>query len=132
MDAASHNPDHYLTHDPTHCFAPSPAAMPVIKIFTTEAVPGDTAEALACDLQALCLELLRAQPHAIQIALIQAAMPRGAKVLVEAHYRAQPYRDAQALAGFMDGAEQSVLRHLSQQPRIRCFAVDQAGLSARH
>lgn len=128
MDAASHNPGHYFSN----CLAPSPAAMPVIKIFTTEAVPGDTAEALACDLQALCLQLLRAQPNAIQIALIQAAMPRGAKVLVEAHYRAQPYRDAQALEGFMDGTEQSVLRHLSQQPRIRCFAVDQAGLSARH
>ena len=109
-----------------------PESMPVIKIFTTEAVPRAATEALACELEKLCLDLLRAQPHAIQIALIQAAMPRGAQVLVEAHYRAPPYRDEAALSGFMDGVEQSVQRHLSALPRIRCFAVDQAGLSARH
>lgn len=106
--------------------------MPIIKIFTTEAVPSVVVEALASELETLCLQQLRAHPTTIQIALIQVAMPRGAKVLVEAHYRAQPYRDAVALAGFMDGVEQSVQRHLAAQARIRCFAVNQADLSARH
>ena len=53
-------------------------------------------------------------------------------LLLEMHYRAQPYRDTDALTGFMDGAERSVLMHLGAVPRIRCFAVDAAGLSARH
>ena len=56
----------------------------------------------------------------------------GAALLLEMHYRAQPYRDTDALTGFMDGAERSVLTHLGAAPRIRCFAVDAAGLSARH
>ncbi|SIP93955.1 hypothetical protein [Pseudacidovorax sp. RU35E] len=106
--------------------------MPVIKLFTAQAVTVDTAEALAQELELLCTGPLRAQPSAIQIVLMQAVSPRGAAVLLEAHYRDQPYRDGQALAAFMDGAEQAVRRHLGTVPRIRCFAIDQATLHARH
>ncbi len=66
-----------------------------------------------------------------------AALQRGRVVswnpaLLEMHYRAQPFRDAAALAGFMDGAERSLREHLGQVPRIRCFSVDAVGLSARN
>ena len=105
--------------------------MPVIKIFSPTPVTPDQAEAVAVELEALCLTLLRAHPTAIQIAFVPAVMPRGAALLLEMHYRAQPYRDTDALTGFMDGAERSVLTHLGAAPRIRCFAVDAAGLSAR-
>lgn len=106
--------------------------MPVIKIFTAHPTPAPAAEALAQDLEHLCLTLMRAQPTTIQVLLVQALMARGNAVLVEAHYRAQPYRDAEALERFMDGVDRSVQQHLGEQPRIRCFAVDQVDLSARH
>jgi len=106
--------------------------MPVIKVFSPESVTAAQAEAVGADLEALCLNLLRAQPSAVQIAFVPAVMARGAAVLLEMHYRAQPYRDAPALAGFMDGAERSLSKHLGQAPRIRCFSVDVVGLSARN
>lgn len=106
--------------------------MPVIKIFSAVPATLAQAEAMGADMEQLCLGLLRAHPSAIQVALLPTTMPRGARVLLEMHYRAQPFRDAAALQGFMDGAEQSVLRHLGESPRIRCFAVDAAGLAARN
>ena len=43
----------------------------------------DQAEAVAVELEALCLTLLRAHPTAIQIAFVPAVMPRGAALLLE-------------------------------------------------
>jgi len=106
--------------------------MPVIKVFSFQPVTPAQAEAMAADMEPLCLGPLRAQPSAIQIVFVTATMARGEAVLLEMHYRAQPYRDAAALAAFMDGAERSVRTHLGQRPRIRCFAIDAVGLSARH
>lgn len=106
--------------------------MPVIKVFTADPVTAAQAEAMGRDMERLCLGLLRAQPSAIQIAFLPAVMARGAPVLMEMHYRAQPFRDAAALAGFMDGAERSLREHLGRVPRIRCFSVDAVGLSARN
>jgi len=106
--------------------------MPILKIFMPHAVAPQTAEALASELEALCINLLKAQPAAVQIALAQATMLRGAAILVEAHYRAQSFRDAALLEDFMERVESAVRRHLHASPRIRCFAVDQAGLSARN
>ncbi|WP_066268109.1 hypothetical protein [Hydrogenophaga palleronii] len=108
------------------------APMPVIKVFTADPVSASLAEAMGHDMEQLCLGLLRAHPSAIQIAFLPAVMARGAPALLEMHYRAQPFRDATALAGFMDGAERSLQEHLGQVPRIRCFAVDAVGLSARN
>lgn len=106
--------------------------MPVLKLFTPPTVPGQVAEALARELEAHCLQMLRAQPETIQIALVPVQMLRGAPVLVEVHYRAQPHRDAQALDAFMTAVDLSVQQHLALVPRIRCFAVDAAALSALH
>jgi hypothetical protein len=106
--------------------------MPVVKIFSMDSVTAAQVESIGADLEALCLHLLRAQPSAIQIAFVPSVMARGASVLLEMHYRAQPYRDATALAGFLDGAERSLLKHMGQVPRIRCFSVDVVGLSARN
>lgn len=106
--------------------------MPVIKIFSAASVSPDQMERVGSDLEKLCLDLLRAQPTAIQIAFVPAVMARGASTLMEVHYRAQPYRDAQAMEGFMEGAERSLLKNLGQAPRIRCFSVDVVGLSARN
>lgn len=106
--------------------------MPVIKVFSAGSIPAAQVESIGADLEALCLHLLRAQPTAIQIAFVDTVMARGAPVLLEMHYRAQPYRDVAALASFMDGAERSLLKHLGQAPRIRCFSVDEVGLSARN
>lgn len=107
--------------------------MPVVKIYSRTPLSGAATEAIAADLEQLCLQVLQAQPNAIQVVFLQvAAAGRGAEVLVEAHYRAQPYRDKPALEVFMDGVEASLLKHAAQQPRIRCFAVEGVGLSARH
>ena len=106
--------------------------MPVIKIFTADPVSPAHAEAVGADLESLCLDWLRADPSAIQIAFASALIIRGAPVLVEVHYRAQPHRDAAALAGFMEGVERSVSQHLGRTPRIRCFSVESASLSARN
>ncbi|MET4579605.1 hypothetical protein [Ottowia thiooxydans] len=106
--------------------------MPVIKIFSAASLSPDQIEIVGSDLEKLCMELLRAQPTAIQIAFLPAVMARGASILMEMHYRAQPYRDTQALNAFMDGAERSLLKNLGQTPRIRCFSVDVIGLSARN
>ena len=106
--------------------------MPVLKLFTPPTIPGQIAESLARELETHCLQMLRARPETIQIALVPVQMLRGAPMLVEAHYRAQPHRDAQALDAFMTAVDQSVQRHLDLVPRIRCFAVDAAALSALH
>ena len=106
--------------------------MPVIKVFSVEPVTVEQAESMSADLEALCLELLRADSSAIQIAFATAIMPRGAPVLLEMHCRAQPHRDAAALAGFMAGAERSLLKHLRKVPRIRCFSVNVSSLSVRN
>lgn len=106
--------------------------MPVLKLFTPPTIPGKVAEALVRELEAHCLQMLRAQPGTIQIALVPVQMLRGTSVLVETHYCAQPHHNAQALEAFMAAIDQSVQQHLALVPRIRCFAVDAAALSARH
>lgn len=106
--------------------------MPVLKLFTPPTIPGQVAESLAHELEAHCLQMLRARRETIQIALIPVQMLRGAPLLVEAHYRAQPHRDTQALEAFMAAVDQSVQQHLALVPRIRCFAIDAATLAARH
>jgi hypothetical protein len=106
--------------------------MPVIKVFSSVTVTSVQAAAMGDDLESLCLIQLRAQPAAIQIVFVPSVMAKGSSVLLEMHYRAQPYRDAQALAGFMSGAERSLLQHMGQVPRIRCFSVDVVNLSARN
>ncbi|MBH1966032.1 MAG: hypothetical protein I8H77_16925 [Comamonadaceae bacterium] len=106
--------------------------MPVIKIFSAASISPDQIEKIGSDLEKLCMDLLRAQPTAIQIAFVSAVMAKGAPTLLEMHYRAQPHRDTQALEGFMEGAERSLLKNLGQTPRIRCFSVDVIGLSARN
>ncbi|WP_156909275.1 hypothetical protein [Ottowia thiooxydans] len=106
--------------------------MPVIKVFSAASITSDQVETVGADLERLCLDVLRAQPTAIQIVFVPAVMARGAPALLEMHYRAQPYRDADALTSFMDGAEASLLKHLGQTARIRCFSVDVVGLSARN
>lgn len=107
--------------------------MPVIKIFTADMPADEASAALANELEALCISVMQARSDTVQVLLSgPAVMLRGAPLLVEAHYRAGPHRDAVALARFMDGIEGACRRHLRQVPRIRCFAVDQATLSARH
>lgn len=107
--------------------------MPIIKILTAHKPPAAAAEALATEFEALCTTILAARSDAIQIALLDgAAMLRGAAVLIEVHYRARPDRDAATLSRFMVGVDASCQRHLDKVPRIRCFAIDQATLFARH
>jgi len=104
--------------------------MPVIKVFSPERVTADQAQAMGADLEMLCVHVLRAQPSAIQILFVLTVMARGAPVLLEMHYRARPHRDATALAEFMQGAERSLIKYFGQTVRIRCFAENEADLSA--
>jgi len=107
--------------------------MPIIKILTAHKPPAASAEALAAEFEALCTTILDARSDAIQIALLDGTvMLRGAAVLIEVHYRARPDRDAATLSRFMDGVDANCQRHLGQMPRIRCFAIDQSTLFARH
>jgi hypothetical protein len=106
--------------------------MPVIKVFSSEPVTPSQAEAMGEEFESLCLSFMRAQPTAIQIVFVTSVMARGSTVLLEMHYRAQPYRDGPALKSFMDGAERSIHKHLGKSARIRCFSVDVVGLSARN
>lgn len=106
--------------------------MPVLKLFAPPIIPGQVAEALARELETHCLQMLGALPETVQIALVPVQMLRGPSVLVEAHYCVQPHRDARALDEFMTAVDQSVQQHLALVPRIRCFAVDAAALSALH
>lgn len=106
--------------------------MPVLKLFAPPIIPGQVAEALARELETHCLQMLGALPETVQIALVPVQMLRGPSVLVEAHYCAQPHLDARALDAFMTAVDQSVQQHLALVPRIRCFAVNAAQLSASH
>lgn len=107
--------------------------MPIIKILTAHTPPTAAADLLAAELETLCTTVLDARTDAIQIALLTGAvMLRGAAVLVEVHYRARPDRDAGALARFMEGVDASCQRHLGRVARIRCFAIDQTTLFAKH
>ncbi|WP_265706555.1 hypothetical protein [Verminephrobacter aporrectodeae] len=107
--------------------------MPIIKIFATHPPGAQVCTALADELEAICISVMQARADTVQVLLSgSTVMLKGAPVLVEAHYRAGAQRDAAALARFMDGIEGACRRWLGETPRIRCFAVEPAALSARH
>lgn len=107
--------------------------MPLLKIFTTHAPSTEGATALADSLSGACTELLGARDDAVQILLVPGSMMlRGEPLLVEVHYRAKPERSVDIMDRFMDRISQGCSHLLGQRPRIRCFAVDQATLFARH
>lgn len=107
--------------------------MPIVKFFCHGPLPAaPDAEALAARVEMLCRGELAASPDAIEVLLVPSHVMRGPGVLVEAHFRAQPYRGPQAVERFMDGLEEAALAHLGQRPRIRCFPVDGSELGARN
>jgi hypothetical protein len=107
--------------------------MPIIKIHV--ATPTADAQALATLRDAVtgaCLELLRAAPDAVQIAVIPGTlMLVGQPAYVEVFYRHQPHRDGPAMAAFMAVLSEQTRAAFGCVPRIRCMAIDQSLLHAR-
>ncbi len=105
--------------------------MPTIKIFTARLPSAEARAEFGDELEKLCIQVMHARQETVQIALVHIdQMLRGNPLLVEVHFRSQANRDAEALYTFMRGIDLSCIRHLGQSPRLRCFAVDQATLSA--
>lgn len=105
--------------------------MPVIKIFCPEVPEAPRCQEMAHALRALCLQEMKAAPHAIQIMLVHGVLVLdGEPLLVEAHYRDRPDRQGDALKRFLAGVDQAVQLAFGQKPRIRSFAVDQSTLGA--
>ncbi|MEK7344318.1 MAG: hypothetical protein AAB176_01380 [Pseudomonadota bacterium] len=105
--------------------------MPVIKIFCPQRPDAQACDGLAQSLRALCLDPFGAQPHAIEVLLIEGVHNlHGLPVFVEIHYRDRPDRHGEVLAQFLQGVDLAVQAAFGQPPRIRSYAVDQRILGA--
>lgn len=109
--------------------------MPVVKAFVPPSLlslaPGEL-EAFGASVGHVCLDVLRASPHQIQVMVVPAYALRGEPIYVEVNFRGTTYRDADVVQQFMLDLEVVTRDTFKTAPRIRCFSEDQASLHARN
>jgi len=109
--------------------------MPVVKAFVLPSLlslaPSEF-DAFGSAVGQVCLDVLRASPHQIQVMLVPAHALRGEPIYVEVNFRGNTYRDADVVQQFMSDLEVVIHDTFKTVPRIRCFSEDQAALHARN
>ncbi|MGQ2904940.1 MAG: hypothetical protein ACT6RL_13405 [Neoaquamicrobium sediminum] len=110
--------------------------MPNVTIFApkpTLAQPAESYEAFLETCNALCIDLIRAEPDKVHVIFVQTGQHAiGHPGYIEVKLRSGGHRTPQLMGEFMEKLEAAFEKAFSARVRIRCFAYEGEYIFARN
>lgn len=110
--------------------------MPNVTIFAPEptlAQSGETYKAFLETCNALCIDLIRAEPDKVHVIFVETGKHAiGHPGYIEVKLRSGGYRTSELMSEFMEKMETAFEKAFAARVRIRCFAYEGAYIFARN